>query len=72
MSYECIFIRLMKVTRRWNSKIAIFFTVHAPVTSYDDEYVEEFYLTLQEEIIKLSRKSEVILIGDLSFFNSAL
>jgi len=40
--------------------------VYAPDSSYDNEYVEEFFDTLQEEMNKLPPREEIVLLGDFN------
>ena len=50
INYECISIRLLKVTIEIRSDRITYFVVYAPDSSYEDTYVEEFFGTLQDEI----------------------
>jgi len=66
VAYECISSRLVKITLQWDSKRVTFFTVYAPDSGYDDKYVEAFYESLQDEINKLPRREDIVLLGDFN------
>ena len=66
INYECISIRLLKVTIELRSDRIAYFDVYVQYSSYEDTYVKNVVGTLQDEINILPLRYNIVLLGDFN------